>query len=181
MRVAEQKAIEFDKSNLGAVSSVLRNSADAHQREAAAWAMGYAPDKRAALPELIDAAHDPDDHVRNNATRAIGVIAEFAANKPETGIHIDPAPFVDMLNSLVWTDRNKGTMVLLSMSPDALQPVRDAMLPGLVEMAHWKDSHFEDALRLLGHIARMPDDDVEKSIAAGDRDHVINAAMHPRE
>ena len=40
--------------------------------------------------------------------------------------NIDPAPFVGMLDSLVWTDRNKGTMVLLSMSPDALQPVRDA-------------------------------------------------------
>lgn len=176
MRAAEQKAIDFDKANLGAVISVLRNSAEAHEREAAAWAIGYAPYKRAVVPELIDAAHDPDEHVRNTATRAIGVIAEFAANEPETGIHIDPAPFAAMLNSVVWTDRNKGTMVLLSMSPEALQPVRGLILPSLIEMAHWKDPHFEDALRLLGHIAGMPDEDVEQYIKAGDRNHIIDAA-----
>jgi HEAT repeat protein len=181
MRAAEQKAIQFAASNLDTVRNVLKNSSDGGQRATAAWIIGYAPDKRLILDDLIDAARDPDETVRNNSTRALGVIAEFASEKPELGIHIDPTRFVDMLNSLTWTDRNKASMVLngLGRSPDAVSQMRQRALSSIVEMARWKDSHSLDALFLLGHIAGLDDDEVQKAWDKGERERIIALATAP--
>jgi hypothetical protein len=178
MRAAEQKATQFAASNLAVVRDVLKNSSDAGQRATAAWVIGYAPDKRLILGDLLDAVRDPDENVRNNSTRALGVIAEFASEKPELGIHIDPTRFVDMLNSLMWVDRNKATMVLngIGDSPDAVSQMRQRALPSLVEMARWKDSHSLDALLLLGRIAGIHDDEVQKAWDKGDRERIIALA-----
>jgi hypothetical protein len=55
------------------------------------------------------AGHDPDDSVRNNAVRALAVLAQsssaMAARIPASG-------FIDMLNSGTWVDRNKGAFLL---------------------------------------------------------------------
>jgi len=180
MRAQEEKAIAFDASNLALVRTVLKDSADATQRAVAAWIMGYAPDKRAILGDLIDAARDPDDTVRNNATRAIGVIAEFASDRPELGIRIDPSPFVDMLNSLTWTDRNKATMVLSGLtenrSAEALRQLRERALPSLTEMARWNDSHSRDGLELLGRIAGLDEKDIQSAWDRGERERIIAMA-----
>jgi uncharacterized protein (TIGR03435 family) len=177
MRAMEDKAIQFDQAHLFLARDVLKNSSDANQRAAAAWIVGYAPDKSAGVVgDLIAASRDSDETVRNNATRAIAVIVEFAAQNPELGIHIDPKPFIAMLNSLTWTDRNKATAVLSSLGPEAAAAMRERALPALLEMAQWQDSHYEDALRLLGRIAGLSGDDVDKAIAGGDRGRILATA-----
>ena len=153
----EQKMIAYAASDTATVRDVLKNSADASQRDAAAWIIAYAPDKRAILGDLMNAVRDPDDRMRNNATRAIAVLGEFANDRPELGIHIDPSPFIDMLNSLIWTDRNKATAVLLALTekraPEILKELRARAVPALTEMAGWKDVHSEDAKQLLERIS----------------------------
>lgn len=176
----EQKMIAFAASDMGTLRDVLKNSADANQRIAAAWIIGYTPDKRAIIADLLNAIRDPDSTVRNNATRSIAVIAEFASDRPEMGIRIDPSPFIEMLNSLIWTDRNKATAVLLALtekpSPETLQMLRERALPALTEMARWKDSHYEDALQLLGRIAGLDEKEIQAAVDHGERERVIALA-----
>jgi HEAT repeat protein len=176
----EQKMIAFAASDTGILRDVLKNSADASQRIAAAWIIGYSPDKRAILGDLINAARDPDDGVRNNATRAIAVIGEFASDRPEMGIRIAPSPFIDMLNSLVWTDRNKATAVLLALTekpdPEILESLHARALPSLTEMARWKDVHAQDALQLLGRIAGLDEKEIQTAWDRGERERIIEMA-----
>src|ERR1019366_7877598 len=112
-RAAQQKFISLAALHPAILHDVLRNSADAGQRALAAQVLGYAADKRDVVADLIYATRDPDDEVRNNATRALWLIAKLAQRKPELGIQVPPATFIDLLNSLVWTDRNKSSYALL--------------------------------------------------------------------
>ncbi len=177
MRALEEKAIAFDVANLALARDVLKNAAAPDQRIVAAWLLGYASDKRAVIADLVDASRDPDETVRNNATRALGVFMEYAAQKPELNITVDPAPFIDMLNSLVWTDRNKASMVLIGLTEnrpaDTLRLLREKALPSLLEMAHWKDSHAWDALELLGRIGGMDEKEIDDARGRDDRQSVF--------
>ena len=180
MRATEEKMIAFAATDIAPVRDVLKNAADTRQRIAAAWIIGYAPDKRAVLDDLLDAVRDPEETVRNNATREIGIIAEFASHRPDLGIRIDPTRFIDMLNSLIWTDRNKATMVLYGLtetrSADTLQLLRARALPALLEMARWKDDHAWDALELLGRIAGLDDKEIEAARDRNERERIIALA-----
>ena len=139
----------------------------------------YYPDKQSVVGDLLEAARDPDATVRNNATRSLGAIAEFAGRRPDLGIRIDPALFIDMLNSVVWTDRNKGSMILtvLTEGGDAalLQQIRDRALPSLVEMARWKSAGY--SFLLLGRMAGITDEEVEVALIAGERDCLLDRIL----
>ena len=76
-------------------------------------ALGYARQSPRQVLALMRAARDPDEGVRNNATRAIAVLAR--ANH-RLASQISPDTFIEMLNSGIWTDRNKGAMVLMSLT-----------------------------------------------------------------
>lgn len=81
----------FAGSSFDDLRRVLREAADDQQRIAASWVIGYAPDKAAVAAELQAAMRDPDGTVRNNAVRALGVIATYARLHPDLGIRI-PCP-----------------------------------------------------------------------------------------
>jgi hypothetical protein len=183
MRALEEKMIGFAASDLAILREVLKNSAEAHQRMAAAWIIAYAPDKRAILGDLTDAVSDSNETVRNNAARALGVIAEFAATKPELGIHIDPSRFIDMLQSLTWTDRNKATMVLDSLTAahdaETLRRLRERALPALIEMSRWKDVHASDSFTLLGRVAGLSEEEIQRAWDRGERERVIAMVADP--
>ncbi len=140
--------------------------------------IGYAPVKRLAVEDLEYAMYDPDGDVRNNAMRALAAIADLAAHKPEQGIHVSPAPFIDLLNSPVWTDRNKTTFVLGELTeggdPATLTAVRERALPALIEMARWKSpGHAHVPFILLGRVAGLSDRETEDAFQRGDREAVI--------
>jgi hypothetical protein len=171
----------FAKNDAEMLKKVLKGSVDPKHRRAAAWILGYAPDKKMVVDEFLAALRDGDETVRNNATRALGAIAAFAAKHPELGIKIDPDPFIQMLHSLSWSDRNKATMVLLNLtqsrSREILQQLRDRARDPLIEMARWRDSHSLMSFKLLARMAGTKEEEIDKLWESGQREEIIRAAF----
>jgi len=161
---------------------VLRSSSDAAQRALAAQVLGYAADKQAVVDDLVYGMTDPSDQVRNNAMRALLVFAQMVPTAARPVPRIPYAPFIAFLNSPVWTDRNKasGALMTLSVSRDASLLTRlrkDALIP-LAEMARWKsEGHAKPAFVILARIAGYSDDAEEAAWDRGERELVIAAAM----
>jgi hypothetical protein len=182
LRSLQEQCIAYAASRLNTVRHVLRTAADAEQRQIAAWIIGYAPHKREVVDDLLYAVNDPDEGVRNDATRSLMAIAALAQRHPEAGIRIDAAPFIAMLNSVVWSDRNKAAAVLISLtagrSARVLNPLRQRALPALVEMARWKSpGHAQGAFILLGRIVGLDEQKIWDAWARGARESVITRAL----
>ena len=160
--------------------SVLETSSDPHQRRIAAQALGYANKSPRQIEMLVRAARDLDFVVRNNAIRALGVLASSDA-KLARGI---PAgDFIDMLNSGSWTDRNKGLFLLDALSsgrdPALLAELQTRAMDSLIEMAKWRDTgHAYTARILLGRIAGIPEERL-RHLASGPPDPILDALPRP--
>lgn len=157
----------YAKHHLTILKTVLRNSADPEQRAIAAYVIGYASDKRVVTDDLLIAAVDEDEIVRNNASRALAAIATLAQRKPSLRIKISPAPFINMLSSTIWTDRNKALMVLsiLTKKRDRtlLRQLHERAFGSLVEMARWKSKgHAFNAFLILGRVGIVSDRELNK-------------------
>jgi hypothetical protein len=115
-RAAARKFVPLAEQHFDRLVEVLHTAKDAEQRQIAAWVVGYAADKTKAAAELDAAVRDPDQRVRNNAMRALGVILNYAASHPELAIEAPVDSYLDLVEALAWTDRNKAVMVLLGLS-----------------------------------------------------------------
>ena len=180
-RAIQERYIAYATENTALLHDVLQHSSDAEHRALAAQVLGYAPDKQAVVPDLVRAIRDPSEGVRNNAARALLVIAHFAQQSPERGIEVPLDPFIAMLDSPVWTDRNKSSWALSGLTerrdPAALAKMRASSLPSLIEMARWKSpGHAEPAVFLLGRIAGLPEEAIASAWKSGDREQIIEAA-----
>lgn len=138
---------------------VLRDSSDVEQRRIAAEVLGYAKESQAQISALVRATRDPDADVRNNAARALWVLA---SSKSRVADQIPSHNFIAMVKSRVWTDRNKASLVLMELTktrrPLLLAKLRKEALPALIEMAEWRDvAHASDARVILGRIAGIPE------------------------
>lgn len=163
------------------IRRVLRDSVDETQRAAAAYVLAYASSKAAVINDLQFALRDPDPGVRNNAARALAALAVYERLHPDPRLKVSPTWFVEMLNSLSWTDRNKAAWALqiLTDQRDAvvLAQLRDRALASLTEMARWKSpGHALPAFMLLGRIAAMSDEQIQDAWSRGGREPVIAAA-----
>lgn len=142
-RKEQSNFIGFAQKKFRELEKVLKYSKYAEHRAAAAQVIAYTNDKNKVTENLLYAIKDPDENVRNNATRAISVLAAFLSESPETQISIPAAPFIDMLNSVSWTDRNKGAMVLVELTrshdKDLLGQIKKHAMPSVIEMARWKN------------------------------------------
>ncbi len=167
----------FAKRYLDTLRQVLRNSAEPEQRAIAAWVIGYAQDKNGVVDDLQYAVLDANEDVRNNAVRTLAVIAVLAGRRPELGIEIEPDRFIDMLNSLEWSDRNKALMVLYTLTSgrDAgvLEQLGQRALQSLVDMARWKSSYAFGAYLILGRMSGLSDDELQDAWEKGERERVI--------
>ncbi len=144
---------------------VLLESADAKHRTVAARAVAFLPDKPAVVRWLAPGVVDPDSAVRNNATRALLVLADWAGERDDFAIELDPQPFLDMLESLEWTDRNKASGLLYHLTkardPELLARLRAQSIPALEEMARWHGGGYSfGPATMLGRLAGVPDDEV---------------------
>jgi len=124
---------------------------------------------------------DADPDVRNNASRALVVFAQYSPKPPAQKINVSPEPFIRMLKSCVWSDRNKSAAALAQLSetrdPALLAEVREQALPALTEMATWKNlGHASYSLQILGRIAGLSDDAIQERLTLGDRTGIIVAA-----
>ncbi|MBZ5590958.1 MAG: HEAT repeat domain-containing protein [Acidobacteriia bacterium] len=177
-RAIEQNFVDFTAHHLAQIREVLRNSADEEQRSMAATLIGYAPDKKAVVNDLEYAMQDPDEDVRASAVRALEAIAILAMKKPELDIQISPTWLVEMLNSIVLSDRTEATRALLDLTdsrPEAtLAALRERALPSLVEMAQWNSlRHALPAFILLGRVGGIDEQQIQERWARGDRGALV--------
>jgi hypothetical protein len=184
-RAIQQRFIGYAKDNLPVIRQVLWNAASDRERAHAAQVIAYAPDPRTVVPDLVHAIDDPSDDVRNTAMRALAIMAAYSSQHPDAHIQIPVTPFIKLLNSPVWTDRNKslGTLryITANRSAKELSALRREAMPALIEAAHWKLAGYaESALYVLGHIGGMREAAIAKAIEKRDVDAVVRAARHRR-
>ncbi len=158
----------------------LRNSADEEERATAAYVIGYAPDRKSVVNDLQYALRDADPGVRVNAARSL--IAFAGAGVAGTGIKVEPTWFIEMLNSLSWTDRTRAldALQILTDKRDqaVLDQIRTRALPALVEMARWKTlAHALPAYLLLGRLTSLSEKQIQDAWSRGDREFVIAEAL----
>ena len=177
-RAYQEKFITHARDHHEQLREVLASSGDDQQRAVAAIVLGYASDKNTVIEDLRHGMQDPDLGVRNNSMRALGAIARLAGEKPERGIHIDPSWFVDYLNSVYWTDRNKALMALIPLTENRdsaiLDRLRKDARESLIEMASWQyDGHALSAYILLGRVENLSDSEIMETWEEGKRYEVI--------
>ena len=182
-RTFQEKFLVYADRDFDVIEKVLRNSSDADQRAIAAFALGYSLRRERVIPILQYAMQDSEDAVRNNAMRALVAIADLAQRDPSLELKISPTWFVEMLNSILWTDRNKASLALSRLTenrdPAILEQLRERALPSLLEMARWKSlGHALPAYILVGRIAGVPEEEILQAWARGEREKVIGKAAN---
>jgi hypothetical protein len=185
-REIELKFPDLVKEHWSELRDVLRTAGDEDQRAIAADMIGYAPVKRDALDELQYALRDADPGVRANATHGLTALAVYAKLNPDAGIKVEPTWFIEMLNSLSWSDRQHALKVLQiltdSRDPAVLGQLRERALPALVEMSRWRTlDHALPAFVLIGRIAGWSEARIEDAWTRGDRESVIAAASGKKQ
>lgn len=166
-------AVQHEKE----IRDVLRTSSDSNQRGIAAEFLGYANQSVGQITDLVWASRDPDDGVRNNATRALGVLAK---SDPKIAARIPSEGFIEMLSSSIWTDRNKGAAVLYWLSkgrdPGVLEAMRSQAFDSMVEMARWRSIHALYNRVLLGRIGGIDENRLTELATSNDQVEIIVAA-----
>jgi hypothetical protein len=177
LRSRQLKAREVALRNGPLLRRVLVTAKDPEQRVAAAYFVGYTRQSRMQIDALVHASRDVDEAVRNNAVRALGVLAE---SNPRIADQILADGFIEMLNSGSWTDRNKGGFVLQALTarrnPRVIGQLRSKALDSLLEMARWRSAgHAHSARLLLGRIAGIEEGRLTKLVEAGQVDQIVKA------
>jgi hypothetical protein len=93
---------------------------------------------------------------------------------------------VELMNSVVWSDRHNASLALLTLTDrtnDAtLQLLRERALPSVIEMAQWHDlEHALPGFMLAGRLAGMSDEEIKAAWANGDREEVLKRALKPKK
>lgn len=180
-RAIQERFPGFAARDQPLLKTVLRESSDASARALAAQIMGYVPDKASVVDDLVAAMQDASAEVRNNAMRALALFAQYAQEHPSAHLPVPSAPFVDLLNSIDWPDRNKSAAALLQLTegrePALLKELRDRALDSLVEMARWKSpGHAYMPFFILGRVAGMSEDAIKAAWERKDPETVVRAA-----
>jgi hypothetical protein len=177
-RALQERFIEYAR-DIPALRDVLHNSSLAEDRALAAEILGYAANKADVIDDLVYGMNDSSASVRNNAMRALGVIAS-ATHGPVPRIPAEP--FIALLSSPHWTDRNKAAFALMDLSqqrdPGLLDMLRKQATEPLAEIARWKSKgHAMLGLLILGRLAGLSDEETEAAFNRGEREAVIDAAL----
>jgi HEAT repeat protein len=137
----------------------LQEDRRGEQRAIAADALGYGARTERQLAALVRACRDADESTRNNAIRALG---EILRGDPSVGAKIAPEPFIELVRSAVWTDRNKGSMALMGLTasrdPKLLARIKAEAWDELAEMARWPGGWKLPGRLILGRIAGFSDE-----------------------
>lgn len=187
-RRLQQSFIPAVATNLAFVDRVLRESADPEQRAAAAYLLQYGPREPRAIKIIVNGLQyglrDEDDNVRENAMRALRAVAVGAKLHPEQQIRLEPTWFVELMNSVVWSDRRDATRALVNLTEnhdaDTLALLRERALPSVIEMARWHDMTAAlPAFILAGRLAGMDEAAIKTAWVNGDREVVLKKALNP--
>lgn len=175
---SEPKFTGYAAGQLELLHDVLRNASGPDHRAVAAALMRYAPKVQSVVDDLQYALQDSDETVRSNALRSLAAIAASGDAK----LRIAPTWLVELLNSIVLSDRVESTNALIVMtnrgSPDVLGLLRERSVPSLTEMARWNSQRYAlPPFLLLGRIAGMTDAEVQEYWKKGDKETVLQKAL----
>jgi hypothetical protein len=81
LRTKELQIREFALANEALLRTVVSSSSNAEHRAIATQFLGYVNVSARQIADLTKAARDPDEGVRNNAVRALGVIASSSQQR----------------------------------------------------------------------------------------------------
>lgn len=184
-RQLQQSFLPLVDRDLNVINRVLRESADPEQRAAAAYLLQYAPRNPRSSKISVDALQygllDSDENVRDNANRALHAVMIGEKLHPQQEIHIEPTWYVELMNSIVWSDRRKASMALVNLTdqgnPETLQLLRERALPSVIEMARWHDlPRALPAFILAGRLAGMNDKAIDAAWVSGNHEDVLKKA-----
>ena len=181
-RAAQERFTAFAADHPDLLRDVLRNAAEPDERATAAVVIGYAPKKQEVVNDLQYALQDPDESVRANAMRSLRAIAVLAAKEPGLGIRVSPTWFLQLLHSIVLSDRVQSAEALVTLTDHgdqaALDQIRASALPALAEMARWKTLRYAlPPFLLLGRVAGLRDAELHQLWEKGERETVIRQAL----
>jgi hypothetical protein len=160
------------------VKRVLKESREDEDRAMAAQALGYAADKKTVIPDLVAAAFDSYGETRNNAVRALYAIGILAQKHPELELQVPIERVIPLLYSIEWTDRNKTSLALYSLSesrdPALLAALKAKALEPLLEMARWQsEGHAFPGYFIVARIAGVSDEEAFRAFQAGEREQIL--------
>ena len=165
-RAHQDDILQLVPEHLALLRDTLRLASDAKERVVAAHAIAYCTDKASVIGDLAYAMTDPDSGVRNNAVRALSVLASWSnRDGGKLQFDFDAGPLLAMLESFEWTDRNKSGALLDALTvtrPAALlDRLRAESLPALTEMALWHSSgHALFSIRILARLAGLSEEEI---------------------
>jgi len=179
LRQAQLEMREFALHKLATIENALQDCSQIKHRRAAAELLGYADPSNRQVSELVRASEDSDSTVRNNALRAL----ELLSSSKKVGVPGDT--FVPLLNSDLWTDRNKAGLLFMHLTSSGdsklLSALASQSFDSLVEMARWKDKGHALAYRIvLGRIAGLDEKVTEEMANQGRTEELIVAAQKKR-
>ena len=189
-RSLQQSFLPAVAQDLATVDRVLREAADPEQRAAAAYLLQYAPRNEHASKTMSDglqyALRDPDEEVRRTAMRALKAVMVGAKLRPSQQIHIEPTWYIELMNSVVWSDRREASQALVNLTetgdPDTLALLKERALPSVIEMARWHQLQYAlPPFILAGRIAGLDEAAIKKAWVSGERDDVLDEALHSRK
>jgi hypothetical protein len=189
-RTIQEKFRPLVARDLLLIDRVLRDSADPDQRTAAAYILQYTPRGPHTTKIMVDglqyALRDPDENVRANAMRALKAVAVGAKLHPNQEIRLEPTWFIELMNSIVFSDRREAALALVNLTDNrdagTLDLLRARALDSVVEMAKWHDLKTAlPAFILAGRLAGLEEKEINEAWVAGNRDEVLAAASSPKK
>lgn len=170
-RRIQERYLRWSNSDFQYLRKILHFSVYDSERATAVQIISYNDDKSKVVPELLYAMKDGSEEVRNNAIKALSAISYYMTLNPGK-LQIPFQPFVKMINSVAWSDRNKGLQVLMLLSEsrnkELFRQLRQSSLRSLKEMAQWKsEAHATSAYLILARMAGQKDETILKTTSKG--------------
>lgn len=176
LRKTQLEMREYALAQEDLVRDVLVNAKDDQHRITASEILGYAKQSKAQILALVHAARDGNRIVRNNATRALWILVD---SNPELAMDIPEEFYIDLLLSGKWSDVNKASLLLASITENKSEKIlallrEDEVRNRLIEVARWRTWHADYAKYLLGRIAGIDEERLKALVASGETEEIIN-------
>ena len=175
--------IALAAKHLDSLRKVLRTSSDGDHRALAAEVLAYYAEQ-AERRRRISSTRCAIRSAKCETTRRVRSRSSRCTRQqhPELKITVPYEPFIDLLNSLAWTDRNKASLALMQLTESAESRAcsrrsRRARSTPLVDIARWTNpGHSMAGIFMLGRMAGIADPEIYAMFERGERDKIIEAA-----
>jgi hypothetical protein len=176
LRALQLKLRGYSSAHVRNLIGAIHACPDNEQRAVAAEALGYADESKRQIAGLVYASLDSDKEVRNNAIRALWVLA---LHDPRMARDVPVEPYIPLLFSSNWSDRNKTLLLFDSITASRdekiLRKLRAHALGPLREMAQWhSEGHAWSAIFILGRIAGIEERRLLEMVHARDVSEILD-------